>query len=39
VDRSFVRNPPRPVSHLDHDDVRLPNRAARPQRYDDGPPG
>ncbi len=27
--QSFVRNAPRPVSHLDHDDVRPPNRAAR----------
>jgi radical SAM superfamily enzyme YgiQ (UPF0313 family) len=26
---TFVRNGPRAVSHLDHDDVRPPNRAAR----------
>jgi anaerobic magnesium-protoporphyrin IX monomethyl ester cyclase len=27
--QGFVRNPPRPVSHLDDDEVRPPNRAAR----------
>ena len=26
---AFARNPPRPVSHLDHDEVRPPNRAPR----------